>query len=323
MSTTKLPRFTTKFPSVTTWSKNFRNRNATTPRATIGAQSIAELGIKQLNLFNVKNMTVVEIYPGLGAWTSAIKNVGFKRVLSLEPQPVYYNWMQQYSETTDGVVEVLKKDGYDWDTYQDLRAPEYLGQLERKDWSEIHPEILFTGIIPKGSKGEQLLAQFTQCIVLKMAMHSLGRIQMAFWLPDQLFQKFIAPPSATTRCKMSVLAEASSEVRLICSTDPKDMYPNGQYHLVQILPLEESHIKCQWDVFEYVLKHLFVMQRKPLSHMVKTLGPGADIILKRLSFDPSIIIGEMTAAQLDEVARKFDEWPLRPRVLFEDASALS
>ncbi|KAI8367801.1 ribosomal RNA adenine methyltransferase KsgA/Erm [Choanephora cucurbitarum] len=261
MSTTKLPRFTTKFPSVTTWSKNFRNRNATTPRATIGAQSVAELGIEQLNLSNVKNMTAVEIYPGLGAWTSAIKNVGFKRVLSLEPQPIYYNWMQQYSETTDGVVEVLKKDGYDWDTYQDLRAPEYLGQLERKDWSE--------SIIPKGSKGEQLLAQFTQCIILKMAMHSLGRIQMAFWLPDQLLQKYIAPPSATTRCKMSVLAEASSEVRLVCSTDPKDMYPNGQYHLVQILPLEESHIKCQWDVFEYVLKHLFVMQRKPLSHMVK------------------------------------------------------
>jgi hypothetical protein len=28
----------------------------------------------------------------------------------------------------------------------------------------------------------------------------------------------------------------------------------------------------------------------------------------------------MTAAQIDEVAVKFDQWPLRPRVLFEDAS---
>lgn len=54
--------------------------------------------------------------------------------------------------------------------------------------------------------------------------------------------------------------------------------------------------------------------------LTRTLGPGADIILGRLSFDPSIIIGQMTAEQIDEVAIKFDQWPLRPRVLFEDAS---
>lgn len=55
----------------------------------------------------------------------------------------------------------------------------------------------------------------------------------------------------------------------------------------------------------------------------RTLGPGADIILGRLSFDPNILIGEMTAVQLDEVATKFDQWPLRPRVLFEDASVFT
>lgn len=55
----------------------------------------------------------------------------------------------------------------------------------------------------------------------------------------------------------------------------------------------------------------------------RTLGPGADIILGRLSFSPDILIGEMTATQLDEVAVKFDQWPLRPRVLFEDASVFA
>lgn len=54
--------------------------------------------------------------------------------------------------------------------------------------------------------------------------------------------------------------------------------------------------------------------------MVRTLGPGADIILQRLSFDSNIPVGAMSAEQLNEVAIKFDEWPLRPRVLFEDSS---
>lgn len=76
--------------------------------------------MKQLNLPNVKTMTAVELYPGmkksirrqlcklprkvlfisikkylgLGAWTSALKDAGFKRVISLEPQAIYCNWMQ-------------------------------------------------------------------------------------------------------------------------------------------------------------------------------------------------------------------------------------
>lgn len=49
----------------------------------------------------------------------------------------------------------------------------------------------------------------------------------------------------------------------------------------------------------------------------RTLGPGAEIILSRLSFDPSIDVGNLTVEQVDEVACKFDQWPLRPRVLFE------
>lgn len=54
-----------------------------------------------------------------------------------------------------------------------------------------------------------------------------------------------------------------------------------------------------------------------LGFVYRTLGPGAEIILSRLSFDPSIEVGHLTVEQVDEVACKFDQWPLRPRVLFE------
>ena len=47
------------------------------------------------------------------------------------------------------------------------------------------------------------------------------------------------------------------------------------------------------------------------------MAPGAEILLGRLSFDSSVEVGNMTVEQLDEVAVKFDQWPLRPRVLFE------
>jgi hypothetical protein len=51
----------------------------------------------------------------------------------------------------------------------------------------VHPNIFFTGLIPKGRKGEQLLSQFICCVNNKMAMQTFGRVPMAFWIPDQLF----------------------------------------------------------------------------------------------------------------------------------------
>ncbi|GAA5797175.1 hypothetical protein HPULCUR_002554 [Helicostylum pulchrum] len=299
MSRAKAIEFSEKIPKLAEWSKQFRYRSAV-PRITLANPSIA----------------------GLGVWTKAMKDIGFKRVITLEPQHMYFTWLEGMSKGVSG-LDVLKKDGYDWEAYNDLKDPKYIGELENKDWSKVHPDILFTGTLPKGSRGEQLLAQFTTCVVNKMAMHSLGRIQMAFWIPDTLYQKYVAPPKNHIRCKMSVIAEACAKVELICTTAPDDMYPSSLYHLISIVPYEKSVITAQWDVFEYVLKHLFVMQKRPLKHMVKTLGPGADIILGRLSFDPNILIGEMTAEQLNEVTVKFDQWPLRPRVLFEDASVFN
>lgn len=101
---------------------------------------------------------------------------------------------------------MVKKDGYDWDTYLDLKKPEFLGNLVDEDWSKgkihskymgrektkmmyslVHPNILFTGTLPRSSRGEQLLAQFTTCIHNKMAMHTNGRIQMLMWIPEILY----------------------------------------------------------------------------------------------------------------------------------------
>jgi hypothetical protein len=73
---------------------------------------------------------------GLGAWTSALKEVGFKRVIALEPQLIYYNWLEGMAKESDGVLEVLKKDGYDWDSYTDLKDPKYIGNMAMPDWSK-------------------------------------------------------------------------------------------------------------------------------------------------------------------------------------------
>lgn len=71
----------------------------------------------------------------MGVWTTALRDNGFKRVISLEPQTVYHHWMEGLAQKSDGVVEVLKKDGYEWETYNDLKVPQYIGDMGNTDWS--------------------------------------------------------------------------------------------------------------------------------------------------------------------------------------------
>lgn len=54
----------------------------------------------------------------------------------MEPQVLYHNWMEGMAKESQGVLEVLKKDGYDWEAYSDLKDPKYLGNMEEKDWSK-------------------------------------------------------------------------------------------------------------------------------------------------------------------------------------------
>ncbi|KAI8381147.1 ribosomal RNA adenine methyltransferase KsgA/Erm [Radiomyces spectabilis] len=266
----QLRNVSVKVPTLAQWNKKFKMKGSMRyPRATLADMDTATQALSRLQLPHPEKMTVVEIYPGLGTWTAALANAGFKKILALEPQQHYYKHMMDVKTQAEDVIVPIKKDGYDWSTYVELKKPEYLGHLERPDWSTVHPEILFTGTLPKSSVGEQLLAQFASCIVNKMALHTLGRIQMALWMPDMLYRKFVAPPASSNRCKMSVVAEASADVKSLYSATPNVLYPHEEYHLVHIVPRATHKLTAQWDVFEYVLKHLFVMQKQPLSKIVK------------------------------------------------------
>ncbi|KAI8143708.1 ribosomal RNA adenine methyltransferase KsgA/Erm [Fennellomyces sp. T-0311] len=260
-----------KLPTLAEWNKQFRVKNAlTAPRATLASLKTAEKALAQLSLPQTPDqVTAVEIYPGLGAWTGGMAEAGFNRIITLENNAKYAKWIADMAQGSDGVIELLRKDGYDWDTYLELKKPEYLGSLVDNDWSRVHPHLFFTGTLPKSVKGEQLLAQFASCVSNRMAMHANGRIQMALWMPEQLYTKFTAPPGSAARCKMSIVIEACAHVESVYVAAPDEIYPQIPYYFVNIIPFENRKITAQWDVFEYVLKHLFVMQRKPLNKMIK------------------------------------------------------
>ncbi|CEI93494.1 hypothetical protein RMCBS344292_07726 [Rhizopus microsporus] len=274
MSRSKLAfNFKNVFPTCAEWANAFRFKTLKTlPRATLSSSETALECAKALNIQNPENRIALELYPGLGCWTRALKDIGFKRVISLEPQSVYYQWLQEeVFGPLEEKVSIFKMDGYEWETYGELKRPDHLGSLMNTDWSQVHPNLFFTGMLPRGRRGEQLLSQFVCCVHNKMAMHSLGRIPMAFWVPDLLYPKLTSVAGERARCKMSIVAEAIGEVKTIYETKPGDAYPDStSYYLVSIVPWEKSRINADWDVFEYVLKHLFVQPKTKLTTAIKT-----------------------------------------------------
>ncbi|KAI8584200.1 hypothetical protein K450DRAFT_218638 [Umbelopsis ramanniana AG] len=317
-----LSRLVPNVPSIKQWPKLFKATvsSKSAIRLNLVSVSTADRAMAELNLKSPKKMTAVELYPGVGVWTAALVNGGIKKVIALEPHNKFFPYISGLAKESDGAVEAMDLDGYDWSTYLKLKEDKILGSKENQDWSEVHKEILYTGTIPKSVKGEQLMAQLFGCIINKMALHSLGRIQMAMWIPTSLYVKIAAPPGDAARCKLSIVRDASADISVINTPDPENFYPPNDYKLLNIVPLAEKRIQTDWDVFEYVLRHIFVTKKQKLSKAIKTLGPGAEIITSRLSFDPNILVGQLSVEQIDEVARKFEEWPLRPKVLFEDAS---
>lgn len=105
--------------------------------------------------------------------------------------------------------------------------------------SSVHPELHFVTHIPQTILGEQLVAQLFRCIPEKSWLFKHGRIPMSFiladwvwrvgllfclsWTTSHTFQRISSPPKGAERCKLSVVAEASSH--FFPSLPPESLSP--------------------------------------------------------------------------------------------------
>ncbi|RUS17377.1 ribosomal RNA adenine dimethylase-domain-containing protein [Endogone sp. FLAS-F59071] len=278
----------------------------------------AELGIAALKINNPEKRTAVEMYPGMGVWSTALACAGFKRVLAIEAMNSLQGPLKQTAALSEGIIEIVTADPYVWETYSNLKDPSWLGEPQEDSWEHVHPDLFYTGTIPATGKGELLLAQLYGCIFNRAAMFQFGRVPMAVWCSATTINKIMAVPGNMSRCKLTLVAEACTTSEVVLEARTSDFYPQYEYQLLKITPLSTPVVKAPWDTFEYVIRHLMVAKKQKLSKIIKGLGPGAEIILTRIDFDPDTIIGEMTLSQFDAVALRFDEWPLKPLDLIED-----
>jgi mitochondrial transcription factor 1 len=248
----------------------------------------------------------------------------------------------------------VSRTGFSWDTYSYLVesgdldvdiAPweqcTFASNLTKHSYTRlVHPELHFVTHIPHTIHGEQLVAQLFRCIPEKSWLFKYGRIPMSFILADwvwrvgfsfrvcpqvltHVFQRISAPIKANERCKLSVIAEASSHFfpslpseRLspfydhfhpALIDDPHGMRPETRrrgspFLAVNVLPHDEQvcHVKNlrpavtkfrgiqvidkgMLDQWDYILRRLFVLKSTSLREAISSLAPGAEVLLQTLT----------------------------------------
>ncbi|KAF8271235.1 S-adenosyl-L-methionine-dependent methyltransferase [Lactarius quietus] len=319
-------------------------------RDPVSAIHVAHSFIDAKKTWTGNPKVVIEAFPGPGALSRAFLTLPpskLKKLIILEDHEPYLEYLRPLARV-DPRVTVVPKSGFSWDTYSYLLESGDL-DLDIAPWENVHPELHFVTHIPQTIPGEQLIAQLFRCIPEKSWLFKYGRVPMSFILADWVWRRTSAPPQSSERCKLSVIAEASSHFSP--SLPPENLSPflehfhpatpnirtgasalrpetrrrGSPFLAVNVYLMLSRFIinKGKLDQWDYILRRLFVLKSTPLRGAISSLAPGAEVLLDKLNdkrlpmkqrVDIRLRVNHLTISDWVLIARAFDAWPFAPEV---------
>lgn len=248
----------------------------------------------------------------------------------LEPHLQYFQHMESL-QSPGNTFKVLSSDPFRWRSFLELLDAKLYEPIHYPREKGINPHILFTANL-SSLQGEQLCTQYLNCITNQSWLQRYGRVRCLLWVKPSTALKLLFTVGDVNRSRVSVQAEASTDVKLLLRSDRDELYERDSlitasnktdYHpangdrpvLIQLDPFEKQPENL--DSFEYVIKMLFVLRNKPLREAITVLGAGAyDDLTPNL---PEDLLDtkprDMTLDQLKLVTAEFESWPFKPDLL--------
>ncbi|KAG0205347.1 Mitochondrial transcription factor 1 [Mortierella sp. NVP41] len=316
------PLFRSLAPLISTelWPTVFKGSRARGQlRVSVMTEDSANLAAAAMKFEAHPNRSVLEIFPGPGQLTRSMYLAGAKKVVTVENGEIFQNSLKKLEDESKGWIKNYNMNPFA-DPYEDLLGPKIdaIPDLKAQEWDNIHTNVMLVGTIPNSTLGEKCLHDLLAASIEKMGIFQYGRIEMYMFLYKDAAKRLLAPPGTPARNRVSVLAEAAAEMTQVMRPGATHFHLPFDYELLRLVPHKAPKLNVSMEVMDFCLRSLFTNKSNPLNKVIKLLGPGADILLGRLSFDHNIKIKHMTLEQLSEVALKFEQWPLRPTVLYDD-----
>ncbi|TDL24169.1 S-adenosyl-L-methionine-dependent methyltransferase [Rickenella mellea] len=308
------------------------------------ARTLRDAFLKPVSAGNAKNpKVIIEAFPGPGALTRALLELPpsrLKRLIVMEESPVYLDYLKVL-EAHDPRVKVVPLSGWAWSSYTEIEAGGLLNEVSESPWeSGVHPNLHFISHIPNAVHGDQLLSQLFRCIPERSWLFKYGRVPLSLILAESLYERSSAPLKHKQRCKLSISASAVAEQSLVIPTSRLQPYADYFHPNVQdlrvlrnvgnpmvaanIYPLEKPLIdKGSLEIWDFVLRRLFVLKSTPLKKAITSLAPGANNLLKSLAgpdvppnkrVDVNKTVKMLTLDDWQLIMQAFKEWPFAPDV---------
>ncbi|KAF9515522.1 hypothetical protein BS47DRAFT_1391549 [Hydnum rufescens UP504] len=183
--------------------------------------------------------TVVEIYPGPGLLSRAILSLPrerIKKLVIIEDDPHFLDFIKPLQEADDRVV-FLPTNGFLWKTYDEMDERGILSDIEPVLDGSAHPNLHFVGQMPPSIHSEQLLSQFIRSIPAKSWLWRFGRVPLHLIVTESLHGRLTAPIGNSHRCKLTILAEALTDITV---SPPQESYTPYSDHFFPPLPVTRS-----------------------------------------------------------------------------------
>ncbi|KAF9957819.1 Mitochondrial transcription factor 1 [Modicella reniformis] len=274
-------------------------------RVSVMTEELADLAAKKMDIASHPNRSIIELFPGPGQLTR-----------SMSPGLLSVDTLVQSSE---GRIQHYPLSPHT-DPYDELLDPknEAIPELKPQPWDKVHSDLMLVGSIPNTTMGDKVLIDFLMASMERIGIFSFGRIEMYMFCNTDTVKRLTAGPGSSSRNKVAIYGEASADIKSVMQPGAEHFHLPYDYELLRLVPHEKPKLTTTLEVTDYCLRNLFASRSHSLSKGIKLLGPGAEILLGRLNFDTSIKVKNMTLEQLNEVALKFSQWPLRPTVLYDD-----
>ncbi|CAG8754399.1 17954_t:CDS:2 [Cetraspora pellucida] len=302
------------------WSPKLLNRLPVGKcRLSLIDKQMAVSAAKAINIPN--NATVIEINSGLGFLTHALlNNTNVKRIIALENDKDCVENLGQLAEESSGRLEVIQAENNIVSRFASNKLEvictwlqkEKLADMQIYPWEEVHPSLVSIFHLPDKMSGDYLLNQIMQDFYNRSGFQAYGRVRTNLFMPAYLYEKNMAMLGEIKRCKQGVIMESLANIDILRVIPERAYTPKSINVLLSLTPQAQPKLKAQFDVFEYVLRHVLSKKSAPLCDTISTLGAGAESLIKNLSFDSQILVKDISVEQFIELAQIFEQWPFRP-----------
>lgn len=279
----------------------------------LNSQKIANDIIASTGLQRPKQ--ILDLYPGNGCWSEQLK-LTYEPTshLLLEPRTAYRTYLTKKYPT----FNLQSLDPYDWETYHKLSNFGFTPAKQNTD--TIHSDLLVTANMTN-PKMEVLFSQWLTCVPHKNWMFKYGRVPFLFWFPDNVTDKLLSKPGSSLRSKISATLSTFTYSKLIAKSESfpdEAFWPNkGKKAKVSCLLMIPKKFQIDYEIWDYVVKHLFMGKTTPLNLIASSLGHGAkEYFGDHLKNDPLWNKGaaEMSDEDFLRLTKLFIDWPFKPDV---------